>query len=245
MSNSQLLSLMQTLSLSGMLKAFEAQSEQPQIAALGFEERLSLLLEAEANTRDNKRISRLTKAAKMRQNQAALEDINYHPSRGLDKALIAELSTCQWIDKRQNLVITGATGTGKSWLACAFGKQACRYGYPAIFLTATHLYEQITAATMAGTLPKLRTQLIKSRLLIIDDFGIGGIDTQLGPILLDIIDQHALQGSLIITSQFPTEKWYDLFNDPTVADAILDRVVHKSHFMKLKGESQRKGKLEK
>ena len=98
---------------------------------------------------------------------------------------------------------------------------------------------------MAGTLPKLRTQLIKSRLLIIDDFGIGGIDIQLGPILLDIIDQHALQGSLIITSQFPTEKWYDLFNDPTVADAILDRVVHKSHFMKLKGESQRKGKLEK
>ena len=139
MSNSHLLSLMQTLSLSGMLKAFEAQSEQPQIAELGFEERLSLLLEAEANTRDNKRISRLTKAAKMRQNQAALEDINYHPSRGLDKALIADLSTCQWIDKRQNLVITGATGTGKSWLACAFGKQACRYGYPAIFLTATRL----------------------------------------------------------------------------------------------------------
>ncbi|MDH6164791.1 IS21-like element helper ATPase IstB [Leclercia adecarboxylata] len=245
MSNSHLVSLMHTLSLSGMVKAFEIQSEQPQMFALGFEERLSILLEAEANTRENKRITRLTKAAKMRQHQAALEDVHYLPSRGLDKALIADLSTCQWIDKRQNLVITGATGTGKSWLACAFGKQACRHGYPAIFLTATHLYEQITAANMAGTLPKLRTQLIKNRLLIIDDFGIGGVDIQLGPILLDIIDQHALQGSLIITSQFPTEKWYDLFNDPTIADAILDRVVHKSHFLKLKGESQRKGKLDK
>ncbi|WP_241597002.1 IS21-like element helper ATPase IstB [Rosenbergiella epipactidis] len=243
MPNTQLISLMQSMSLNGMIKAFEMQSEQPKISGLSFEERLGMLLESEANERENKRISRLTKAAKMRQSQATLEDVHYLPSRGLDKAMIAELSTCQWIDKRQNIVITGATGTGKSWLACAFGKQACRHGYPVVFLTATHLYEQITAASLAGTLPKLRMQLIKSRLLIIDDFGIGGIDIQLGPILLDIIDQHALQGSLIITSQFPTEKWYDLFNDPTIADAILDRVVHRAHFLKLKGESQRKRKV--
>lgn len=244
MLKNQTVALMQSLGLSGMVKALEIQSEHPKMTSLGFEERLGLLIEAEANERDNKRIARLMKAAKMRQSQASLEDVHYHPSRGIEEGTIAELSSCQWIDKRQNLVITGATGTGKSWLACAFGKQACRYGYPVSFLTATHLYEQIVTANIAGTLPKLRSQLIKSRLLIIDDFGIGGVDLQLGPVLLDIVDQHAMQGSLIITSQFPTEKWYDLFNDPTVADAILDRVVHKAHFLKLKGDSMRKAKME-
>lgn len=240
MLNQQTIARLQELGLSGMLRALNVQMDQPQMQKLGFDERFALLLDAEANEREQRRIERLLKAAKLRQLSACLEDVDYRPSRGLDQSMIASLADCNWIARRQNLVMTGATGTGKSWLACAFGKQACRTGYSVYFATATQLFEQIVMAQADGTLPKLRRQLVKTQLLIIDDLGIGGIDIHLGPILLDIIDQQSMQGALLITSQYPCAKWYDLFNDPTVADAILDRIVHRAHFMELKGESMRK-----
>ena len=228
------------LGLQGMAKTFRQQLEQTTIANLSFEDRFALLIEAEKTARDNKKIDRLLKLSKMRQSNASLEDIDYRPKRGLEISLISNLAACDWIKRRQNLILTGATGTGKSWLACAFGKQACRSGFSTLFTTATQLYEQLTCSQADGSLAKFRRQLIKTKLLIIDDLGIGGIDVQIGPLLLDIVDQQSQVGSLLITSQFPTTKWYDLFNDPTVADAILDRIVHRAHYIELKGESMRK-----
>lgn len=228
------------LGLNGMARALELQQEQPQINQLMFEERLGLLLDAEISSRDTRRINRLLKVARLRQGAACLEDVDYRPARQLDKATVMTLADCNWIPRRQNLILTGATGTGKSWLACAFGKQACRNGYSVSYTTATQLFEDLLSAQVEGSLPKLRRQLVRTQLLIIDDLGIGGIDINLGPILLEIIDQQSAQGSLIITSQFPSNKWYDLFNDPTIADAILDRIVHRSHFIELKGDSIRK-----
>lgn len=240
MLNQQTMIQLQALGLQGMLRALNRQVEDPSIQKLNFDERFALLLDAETGDREGRKIERLLKAAKMRQAHASLEDVDYRASRGIDPAQVASLGDCAWITRRQNMVLTGLTGTGKSWLACAFGKQACRSGYSVYFTTATQLYESLIGAQADGTLSKLRRQLVKTQLLIIDDFGIGGIDVHLGPILLDIIDQQSMQGSLLITSQFPPEKWYDLFNDPTVADAILDRIVHRAHFMELKGESMRK-----
>ena len=228
------------LGLNGMARALALQLEQPQMSQLMFEERLGLLLDAEISSRDTRRIDRLLKAARLRQGGACLEDVDYRPARHLDRATVMALADCNWIHRRQNLILTGATGTGKSWLACAFGKQACRTGYTVNYTTATQLFEDLLSAQAEGALPKLRRKLIRTQLLIIDDLGIGGIDINIGPILLEIIDQQSAQGSLIITSQFPGSKWYDLFNDPTIADAILDRIVHRAHVIELKGESIRK-----
>lgn len=245
MLNHQTTIQLQALGLHGMLRVLNRQLDEPQTQKLSFDERFAMLLDAEVNDRDGRKIERLLKSAKLRQPSACLEDIDYRASRGIDAAMVASLGDCAWIARRQNLALTGVTGTGKSWLACAFGKQACRSGYSVYFTTATLLFENLVTAQADGSLPKLRRQLVKTQLLIIDDFGIGGIDVHLGPILLDIIDQQSMQGSLLITSQFPPEKWYDLFNDPTVADAILDRIVHRAHFMSLKGESMRKVRAKK
>lgn len=231
---------LKVLGLKGMLKAYEIQLDQSSASSMSFESRFSQIVDSEKCERNNRKVSRLLKAAKLRQNSACLEDLNYRADRCIDQSLINSLSTCHWINQRQNVIITGATGTGKSWLACAIGKQACRNGLSSFFITATHLYEHISAAMLDGSLLKFRRQITKSNLLIIDDFGIGGIDLKIGPILLEIIDQQTLHGALIITSQFPTNKWYDLFNDPTIADAILDRVLHRTHFIKLQGSSMRK-----
>ncbi len=228
------------LGLSGMARAFEQLFQHPESHNLSVEDCVGLLVDAEVCDRENRRITRFLKSAKLRHSRATLTDIDYHPSRKLNQPLIMSLSDCGWIDRRQNLILTGATGTGKSWLACAFGLQACRNGFSVYYTTATQLYEDLAHAQADGSLPKFRRMLIKTRLLILDDLGIGGVDTALGPVLLDIIDQQTLQGALLITSQYPSNRWYDLFNDPTVADAILDRIVHRSHSLQLHGESMRK-----
>lgn len=198
------------------------------------------MLDAEHSSRETRKIERLVKAARMRESQATLEDVDFKASRALDRSTVMNLAKCEWLQRRQNLILTGATGTGKTWLACAFGNQACRQGFTAVYRTATQLFEDILLSQADNTLPKLRRQLIRTQLLIIDDLGIGGISTQLGPLLLEIIDQQSRNGSLLITSQYPQEKWYELFADPTIADAILDRIIHKSHTLQLKGESMRK-----
>ncbi|SMC25652.1 DNA replication protein DnaC [Andreprevotia lacus DSM 23236] len=228
------------LGLAGMAAALLRQQADPTMTIMPFEQRLGLLLDEELNSRDNRRINRLMKQAKLRYNQAALEDVDYRSGRGLDRLQIQTLAGGEWMRQRQNLILTGPTGTGKSWLACAFGQQACRQGLLTYYTTATRLFEDLANSLLDGTLPKRRRQLARLPLLIIDDLGIGGIDPRLGPILLEILDQQSMEGALIITSQYPPEKWYDLFGDPTVADAILDRIVHRAHLMALKGESMRK-----
>lgn len=228
------------LGLHGMANAYDRQLSQPQLQQEAFDVRLGLMLDAEHSSRETRKIERLVKAARMRESQATLEDVDFKASRALDRSTVMTLAECEWLRRRQNLILTGATGTGKTWLACAFGNQACRQGFTTVYRTATQLFEDILLSQADNTLPKLRRQLARTQLLIIDDLGIRGISAQLGPLLLEIIDQQSRNGSLLITSQYPQEKWYELFADPTIADAILDRIIHKSHTLQLKGESMRK-----
>lgn len=228
------------LGLHSMATTLEKQQSNPKFTTMPFEQRLALLVEQELFSKDVRKIDRLLKKAKLRYSQAVLEDIDYRSSRGLDPIQIQTLATGEWMRQKQNLILTGATGTGKSWLACAFGQQACRQGIGTLYMTATRLFESLTDSLADGRLSRLRRQLVNTQLLIIDDLGIGGIQTQLGPILLEILDHQSMIGSLILTSQYPTSKWYDLFDDPTIADAILDRIVHRAHPIELKGESLRK-----
>lgn len=227
------------LGLRGMLRALQ-QTRASDANKLSFDERFGILLDAEITDRDGRRIERLIRAAKLRHTSAALEDVDYRSSRNLDHATFMSLANCQWIQQRQALILCGATGVGKSWLACALGKQACRNGLSTYYVTATQLFEDMRIALAGGTINKLKRSLSKIELLIIDDLGIGGIDVNLGPSLLEIIDLQSTAGALLITSQFPVESWYDLFNDSTVADAVLDRIVHRAHKINLAGESLRK-----
>lgn len=230
------------LSLHGMLRALELQLDQPNVQNLSFDERIGMLADAEQSDRENRRIAKLLKSSKLRYMNATIESLDYQPSRKLNQALILTLANCDWIDRHQSLIITGLTGTGKTHVACGVGNQACRMNYSTYYTTATQLFEDISRAIAECTLARLRRSLIKTKLLIIDDFGIGNLDQTLGPILLDIIDQQSAYGSVLITSQFPTSKWHDFFSDPTVADAILDRIIHHSQILKLQGESMRKTK---
>ncbi|GAC1604873.1 MAG: IS21-like element ISFK1 family helper ATPase IstB [Aquirhabdus sp.] len=231
-----------TLGLKGMARVLDLHIHQPEIQKLSFEERFGLLLDAECNDRDQRRFERFLMAARLRYTGATLEDIDYHAERQLERRLITNLVDCEWIKRRQNLIITGATGTGKSWIGCAFGVQACRLGYSTYYTSSNQLFEDLSLALADGTLPRLRRKLIKVELLIIDDFGLGGIDPALGPSLLEIIDQQSKHGALLLTSQFPTAQWHTMFADPTIADAILDRIVHRAHILELAGESMRKRK---
>ncbi|MDH0731467.1 IS21-like element helper ATPase IstB [Pseudomonas sichuanensis] len=231
-----------SLGLSGMAEAYERQLDDPALLGQPFETRLGLMMDAEKSERETRKIERLLKAAKLRETQATLESIEFKASRGLDRNTIMTLGECEWLRRRQNVIITGATGTGKTWLACALGNQACRQGIHTMYRTASKLFEDISLSYADHTMPKLRRQLVRAGLLIVDDLGIGGIDPQLGPFLLDVIDQQSQNGSLLITSQYPKEKWYELFGDPTIADAILDRILHKTHPIALKGESMRRSR---
>lgn len=230
---------MRTLKLSSMARAYETQLEQPRLHELAFDDRLALLMEAEESDRRNRKLSRLIRQANLREN-ASLEDVDYGAGRGLDKALVASLASCAWIAKHQGLLVIGPTGVGKTWLGCAMGNQACRKGLTVQFHRLSELYDQIAEAQHDGTLPKLKLALTKPNLLILDDFGIGEMTATAAQLLLDVIDGRQQRGSLLITSQYPVDKWHGLFPDQTVADATLDRFVHTSHRLNLKGESMRK-----
>lgn len=227
------------LKLSAMADSFERQREQPRLHELSFDDRLALLVDAEWVERDTRKLKGLLRVAGLPE-AAALEDVDYRASRGLDKAQIAALSACTWVRKQQNLTILGPTGVGKTWLACAFASQACRQRLHVAFYRASDLFAEIGVAAHDGSLPKLKLQLAKPSLLVFDDFGIGEMSTQVAHVMLEIVDRRMRTGSLLITSQYPTEKWHGFFPDPTIADAVLDRVVHQAHRITLKGESMRK-----
>lgn len=232
-------SQMRGLRLSTMAAAYENQLLQPKLHELTFDDRLALLLEAEDSSRRNRKLSRLVRQANLREH-AAMEDLDYRPGRGLDKAMMASLATCGWIAKHQNLLVLGPTGVGKTWVGCAIGHQACRAGLTVAFHRASDLFDAIAEAQHDGTLPKLKLALAKPNLLILDDFGIGDMTNPAAQVLLDVIDSRQHRGSLLVTSQYPVDTWHGLFPDQTIADAALDRFVHNSHRLNLKGESMRK-----
>lgn len=231
---------LKALKLDGMARAFEEQLLTTSSASLPFEERIGLLVDREISWRDSKRLDRLLKAAKLKFPQACIENIDYRPGRALDKRLIATLVGGDWIRNAQNLIFTGATGVGKSWLACAFGNQAARQGFSVFYVRASRLFEELRIAHGDGSFGRRLIQIARTDVLILDDWGLSALDQSARTDLLEVIDDRVGTRSTIITSQLPVDHWHGYLNDPTLADAILDRLIHQAHKLALKGESLRK-----
>jgi len=234
------LNSLKDLRLSGMAAALEAQRADPAAQSLSFDERCGLLIDSELTWRDNRKLTRLLREARLKSSQACVEDIRYGNGRRLDKAMIAQLASCQWIRNHQNLILTGATGCGKTWLACALGNAACRQGLSVTYIRMPRLFEELRIAHGDGSFNRRLAALAKTDLIILDDWGLTPLSQGERNDLLEILDDRVATRSTLITSQLPTEHWHDYLNDPTLADAILDRVIHAAHKIKLTGESLRK-----
>jgi DNA replication protein DnaC len=229
---------LRTLKLYGMLTAMELQMSSSEYKDLTFEERLGLLVDREVLDRANRRLKSHLKSAKLRQ-QACMEDINYRHPRGLDKSLFLSLSTCQWIRDHHNILITGPTGVGKSFLACALGHRACMEGFKVLYSRAPRLFHELSVARGDGRYGKLMNQLAKTHLIIIDDWGLTALSHQEQRDLLEILeDRHGIH-STIIAGQPPIEDWHQLIDNPTIADATLDRLVCNAYRLSLQGDSMR------
>lgn len=223
----------------GMSEAFVAQLQKPDYQELSFEERLGLLVDQEWTYRQNRRLARLLRQARLRL-PACLEDVDHRHPRGLDRALLRSLATCDWLRARQNVLITGPTGVGKTFIACALANATCRQDFTARYYRAPRLLAELGIARGDGSYPRLLNQLAKTDLLVLDDWGLAPFTDTQGRDLLEVVDDRAQAHSTIVASQLPVENWHGLMSDPTVADAILDRLVHNAHKIALRGESMRK-----
>lgn len=240
MLKNQTLEALRRLKLLGLARAYEQQLEQPAASELSFDERLAMLVSMEETTRDERRQARLLKQARLRQSSACVEDIDYRHPRGLERSRMAQLITCDFIRQRQNLLLVGSTGTGKSWLACALGQAACRQGLSVRYERVPRLLETLRLSRGDGSFGKKLQTLAKIDLLILDDFGLKPLTQAEKHDLLEIIeDRHALR-STIVTSQLPVKVWHEYLGEPTVADALLDRLLNNAHRLELSGESLRK-----
>ena len=229
------------LRLNGMVKGFEEQSSSSDCHALTFEERLGLLVDRELTERNNRRLRTRLQRAKLRQ-QACMEDIDYHQPRGLDKSLMKSLAACQWIRDHLNVLVTGPTGVGKSFIACALGHRACIEGFKVFYARAPRIFGELEVARGDGRYADLMITIAKSHLLIIDDWGLSTLNDREQRDLLEILEDRNGIHSTMIASQIPVENWHDVIANPTLADAIMDRIIHSAYKINLKGESMRKKK---
>jgi DNA replication protein DnaC len=230
------------LRLSVMAQAWEDQERVPKVADLSFDERFALLVDAEHLARDNRRLGRLLRDANLRLREACIEDVKALPERGLPQAKLLQLGQGNWIAEHLNVLITGATGVGKSYLVCALGQMACRRGYRVAYHRVPRFFEEMSLSKADGTYPKLMANLAKADVLIFDDFGLGTLREAQRHDLLEVLEDRYGDRSTIVTSQLPISKWHEWVNDPTLADAILDRLVHNAYKLELKGPSGRKEK---
>lgn len=230
---------LRTLKLNGMISGLEQQLSQTAFHDQPFESRLGMLVDAETSYRDSNRLKRLLKNAKLKVH-AHPEELDHRPGRGLDRATIADLLTCEWIRRQQNLIITGLAGTGKTWIACCLAMQAARRGIPVLYWRVGRLLEELAIAHEDGSIVKYRNQLARAQLLILDDFGLMPLPENGKGDLLELLDDRVGTGSTVVVGQMPAKDWHDYINNPALADAILDRLIHSAHRLSLKGESMRK-----
>jgi DNA replication protein DnaC len=230
---------LQALRLTGMARAFQDQQQLPEVDSLSFEERLGLLVDREMTDRENRRLQTRLKQARLRQ-QAALEDIDFRHPRGLDKSLITQLASCLWVTRHHNVLITGPTGCGKTFLACALAHKACRQGYTVRYLRLPRFFQDLQIAKGDGRYSKLLAALAKIDLVVLDDWGLALLADEQRRDLLELLEDRHGHRSTLVAAQLPVDKWHAQIGDPTLADAILDRLIHNAYKIPLKGDSMRK-----
>lgn len=240
MLNEQTLTQLKSLRLDGMVAALADHASSSAASELRFEERLALLVQREIDWRDDKRLTRLLKAARLKVSGACIEDINWRASRGLDRHLITALACCDWVRHARTILITGATGTGKTWLSCALAQQAARNGFTVLYTRTTRLLQELRVAHGDGSFSRRLAQLARIDVLVLDDFAGAPMEAGERNDLLELLDDRVGAKATLITSQLAVKAWHAWLDDPTVADAILDRIVHSSHRITLKGASLRK-----
>ncbi len=230
---------LQKLKLAGMLSALQEQESVSDIRSMPFEERLGLMVDREMTERENRRMQTRLRMAKLKQN-SAMENIDFKTARGLDRSVIMKLADCEWVKEHMNVLITGATGLGKTYLACALANKACREGYSSYYIRLTRLFQELDIGRADGRYAKMMRQFAKADVLIMDEWGLSSLTDQHRRDLLEILDDRYKLRATIIASQLPISNWHEAIGDPTLADAILDRVVHNAYKINLSGKTMRK-----
>lgn len=231
---------LKALKLEVLGQAWLDQQKSADLAQLGFDERLGLLVDAQFLAQQNKRIGRALKEAKLKLSTACLEDIDFPAARGLDRALIRQLAPCRWVPDHLNCAITGPTGVGKTFIGCALAQQACRHGYRALYRRASRLFDELALARADGTYARLLGRLARVDVLVLDDWGLSPVRESERRDFLEVLEDRYGTRSTVVTSQLPTDQWHDHLGDPTLADAICDRLLHNAHRIVLQGPSRRK-----